>query len=115
MKGLIQRIWSGFIHVIRDRRRQLFRISQVEDVPKHFKQNTLYSIGHPDPWRVAMVCPCGCKSAIHLSLLTNDRPRWSLSISARGLPTLRPSVRRTAGCRSHFFLIEGEIVWCEDR
>lgn len=28
-----------------------------------------------EPWQAAMLCPCGCKAQIHLSLLPGDRGR----------------------------------------
>ena len=62
------------------------------------------------PWAAAMVCPCGCGDAIELMLLEGVSPRWDLSVD-RGLPTLRPSVWRNVGCRSHFWVKRGRIDW----
>jgi len=74
----------------------------------------LYVIGNGSfPWAVAMLCPCGCGSVIQLSLLEADSPRWRLFIDHKGVPTLAPSVHRTRGCKSHFFLRAGQIDWCD--
>ena len=40
-------------------------------------------------------------------------PRWDLRINAGGLPSLNPSVWRQTGCRSHFWLRDGHLEWCE--
>ncbi|MBZ5667533.1 MAG: hypothetical protein LAO30_23405 [Acidobacteriia bacterium] len=59
-----------------------------------------------------MLCPCGCRSVIQLSLLREDSPHWTVFIDKGGVTTLFPSIQRTAGCRSHFFLKKGRVVWC---
>lgn len=92
--------------------RDRFKIVRVEEVPDVLRSERLYLIGYEAPWSAAMVCPCGCGETIHISLLLNDPPSWTLSSDRYGLPTLTPSVWRTKGCRSHFFLRQGTIVWC---
>lgn len=90
-----------------------WQVSVTEEAPLAAHPNVLYVVGDPeDPWLLTMVCPCGCRETIHLSLLTEDRPCWSLTRSwFRGTPTISPSIWRTHGCRSHFFLRDGRIVW----
>lgn len=61
-------------------------------------------------WAAVMLCPCGCGDSIELMLLKAMDPHWELDID-RGLPTLRPSVWRRVGCRSHFWVKRGRIVW----
>lgn len=95
---------------IRDDR---FRAILVDDVPEVLQESILYVVGELDPWAVAMLCPCGCGSIIHLSLLRSERPNWSLDFSPDGVPSLYPSVWRTTGCKSHFFLKQGVVVWCK--
>jgi hypothetical protein len=63
-------------------------------------------------WSIGMRCPCGCGEAIELLLIDEVKPRWTLSIDARGRPSLHPSVWRTSGCRSHFWLKSGRVSWC---
>jgi hypothetical protein len=63
-------------------------------------------------WCAAMLCPCGCGGGIHLSLVRGDKPSWRLDVDNSGRPTLYPSIWRTAGCRSHFLLRRGRVVWC---
>jgi hypothetical protein len=60
-----------------------------------------------------MLCPCGCGETLHMSLLPDSHPKWKLLRHDDGTVSLHPSVWRTKGCRSHFFLRNGMIVWCE--
>lgn len=62
---------------------------------------------------VGMRCPCGCGDRIELIILKEARPRWDVSVNKAGEPSLRPSVWRKSGCRSHFWVREGRILWCE--
>ena len=90
----------------------LFGTKSVDELPDRLKARTLYLIGIPKPWSAAMVCPCGCGELIQLSLLPNDSPSWRLHWESGKKPSLEPSVWRTTGCSSHFFLRRGRIVWC---
>jgi len=97
------RLW-----VIRNR----WRAESVDELPDTLKPQRLYLIGEGVPWSAALVCPCGCGELIHLSLLEKDSPSWRIHLDVDELPTLQPSVWRTKGCRSHFFLRHGTIHWC---
>ena len=56
-------------------------------------------------------CPCNCGSVISLSLQALHTPHWELRRSPWQRPTLYPSVFRTTGCRSHFWVRDGNIEW----
>jgi hypothetical protein len=88
------------------------KVRFVEELSNSPKAQTLYVLGEAVPWSAALLCPCRCGAVIQLSLLKDDSPRWTISVGFLGLPTLAPSVWRTAECRSHFFLRRGKIVWC---
>ena len=60
-----------------------------------------------------MRCPCGCGSVLDVNLLPDDKPIWRASVTPDDLPTLHPSVWRKVGCKSHFFMRDGGIVWCQ--
>ena len=62
-------------------------------------------------WSVGFLCPCGCGETIELLLPRFVSPRWSLVVDDIGRPTLSPSVWRNEGCRSHFFVKRGRVVW----
>ncbi|MEW8441568.1 MAG: DUF6527 family protein [Candidatus Thiodiazotropha taylori] len=61
-------------------------------------------------WAVAFKCPCGCGDSISLNLI-GRRPRWSAQIDASGKMTVHPSIWRTSGCTSHFWIRQGCIHW----
>lgn len=66
-----------------------------------------------DDWSVGMRCPCGCGDTIELMILDEARPRWDIEVDSKRRPTLRPSVWRQTGCRSHFWVRRGQIIWCD--
>ncbi len=85
----------------------------VDDVPDHVEPGTVYIVGENGHlWCVVLLCPCGCREVIQLSLLPAARPHWHVVLESGGTVTLSPSVWRVRGCRSHFFLRNGMIVWC---
>ncbi|MGE6699473.1 DUF6527 family protein [Hyphomonas sp. NPDC076900] len=63
-------------------------------------------------WAAAFLCPCKCGDRIELALIPEATPHWHLTNDAKNTPTLRPSVWRKTGCRSHFWLRDGRIHWC---
>lgn len=62
-------------------------------------------------WSVMMRCPCGCGQPVELPLIREVRPRWSLQVDKDGHPTLVPSIWRREGCRAHYFVRRGKVVW----
>ena len=87
----------------------------MEDLPDNLSQRTVYLLGSIDaPWCLAMMCPCGCKEVIQLSLLEDDSPRWTFSLNSKGLISVTPSIWRVRGCKSHFFVKKGMILFCVD-
>lgn len=91
------------------------KVAFVADLPDEFANGALYIAGENGCyWCAGMRCPCGCGAAIHLSLVKDDDPTWRFSLDQRKRPSLSPSVWRTTGCRSHFFLRRGAIIWCRE-
>jgi len=117
MKNLFQ----GFRDRIREtiaaalRRTPTYAIERSRELPDRLKPRKIYLLGTPEPWSAALLCPCGCQQTIQISLLKNDSPSWRLRLNKRGQPSLSPSVWRKKGCRSHFFLTSGRIIWCPRR
>lgn len=100
------RFWSS-------RKPALYRYEHVDDFPDRLKRSRVYVAGEGDNlWGATMVCPCGCGEAIELNLLKEARPRWSVEKHTDGSVSLKPSVWRQKGCRSHFVLSHGRINWC---
>lgn len=117
MRNLVRIIWDGFQYVLsRWKFRNRIWTITVEDLPGTLNSGHLYLIGSRSPWAAALLCPCGCSQTVQVSLLPEDSPSWTLQLEGRAkLPTLSPSVWRTKGCRAHFFLRAGEIVWCDKK
>ena len=89
-----------------------FATEPVDDLPGALEHARLYLVGDgPRPWSAAMLCPCGCGATIQLSLIARDNPSWHATRHLSGAVSLHPSVWRTRGCRSHFHLRRGHIVW----
>lgn len=80
------------------------------DLPK--RDLVLARDGDED-WCVGMRCPCGCGIKIELLLIPEAKPRWDIAIDKQQRPTLTPSVWVQRGCRSHFFVRTGRVVWCD--
>jgi hypothetical protein len=86
-------------------------VVRSDEFPDRPSPRHLYVIGERDEdWYAALVCPCGCGAVIDLNLVPPGRPCWRLT-TRRDMPTLSPSVWRQVGCRSHFFVKHGQIVW----
>lgn len=89
-----------------------FRAWTVEDVPDSPAARVVYLVGQPDEYWLALVrCPCGCGEPISLPMTTGTDPCWHFNANMRR-PSLTPSIWRTTGCKSHFFLRNGRVVWC---
>jgi Family of unknown function (DUF6527) len=92
--------------------RNFFLIAVEGQFPAKLKKRMVYVLTEDQvPWQAAMICPCGCKAVLELNLLPDERPRWSYASDNEGRATLKPSVWRQVGCRSHFLLTGGKIQW----
>jgi hypothetical protein len=89
--------------------RGAYIVVRADELPESIRPNHLYVLGEDVPWAVALICPCGCRDIIQLSLLEDDSPRWQLVSSSTRRPTLHPSIWRKRGCHSHFILRNGRI------
>ena len=93
--------------------RRRLRYERVEEFPDPLEPSTLYVAGEePHIWAAAMLCPCGCNDVIQLNLLKQASPSWNVQHHSDGSVSLMPSVWRTKGCRSHFFVRNSRIDWC---
>lgn len=109
----ISRLWRTLFGSGADVTSRGFKVRFEADLADEFVPGMLSVVGEAGSyWCAAMACPCGCGARIHLSLVRTDTPHWSLAVDRAGRPTLYPSVWRTSGCRSHFFLRRGQIIWC---
>ncbi len=104
-----RRLWNGLRH---KRSPPRFRTARVEDLPEVLSKRTIYLVGEGKHlWSVGFLCPCGCGDAVQLNTLVGARPCWRASIHKDDTVTLRPSVWRRVGCRSHFFVRRSRVEW----
>lgn len=83
---------------------------RVSEDPDAVISRTVYLVGEGATlWKAVLRCPCGCDAIIELSLHRVGRPRWEATPHRDGRITVRPSVWRTTGCRSHFVLERGLV------
>ena len=84
-----------------------------ENIPETLEQKVIYIV-EEDGYReqAAMTCPCKCGSILHMNLLEDERPCWTVTIHADTTTSLHPSVWRKKGCRSHFWFRAGRVYWC---
>jgi hypothetical protein len=108
-------IWRGIVNSLRT----LFswgpyplRTVKVEELPEELTPESIYIAGQGQYlWFAAMVCPCGCGEKLCMSLMADGRPKWQLAEHSDGTVSLHPSVWRTRGCCSHFFIRRGLVEW----
>lgn len=113
MKWLLRLLWGTVKKPVSWWRfRTRIKTVAVEELPDRLHKKRLYLLGAREPWAAALLCPCGCGEVVQLSLMLHDSPRWNLQLEPEGFATLTPSVWRTKGCRSHFFLRQGSVIWC---
>ena len=90
-----------------------FRSIKAEELPDLLETNKIYLLGEGSYlWSAVMICPCGCKEALHMNLLADAKPNWVVTEHFDGTLTLFPSIWRKVGCQSHFFLRRGRVIWC---
>jgi hypothetical protein len=90
-----------------------FHFEKVKDLPVQIPEWNIFIIADgicPDS--LAFKCPCGCDTTIFLNLLFDAKPRWKYYITKKGNISISPSVWRKVGCKSHFYIRESRISWC---
>lgn len=88
-------------------------LSDDADLPSLLSLRAVYIIGvKGNEWLAVLLCPCGCGSRIQLNLLQEERPCWKWRVTNSNVVTLVPSVWRKVGCKSHFVIRNGVVLWC---
>lgn len=94
--------------------RRRLQIVQGDSLPERLpRRNLVLARDDDEDWCVGMVCPCGCRQRIELLIIKEAKPRWDISVDDKGRPTLKPSIWLKTGCRSHFWVRAGRIIWCD--
>jgi hypothetical protein len=86
------------------------KIRLEDDIPVEIKNGIVYVIGGKAPWLLLLRCPCGCGETIHLNLLKEANPCWGYRIEKNTI-SVKPSVWRTTGCKSHFIIRGSQVQW----
>lgn len=109
----MRKLWQWLLAKFGVGARKDYSAALISDVPDVVPANVLHLVGEAgDYWLAVMRCPCGCGANIQLPMSSNAHPRWAFS-GTMSKPTLTPSVWRKIGCRSHFILHDGLVVWCK--
>lgn len=91
-----------------------YRLRVVSDNPANesVKGDSIYVVGgtYYAKWAY-LKCPDGCGDTIMLSLSDSKKPSWSISQDDFGRPTLYPSIHKLDGCKSHFWIRDGKVIW----
>jgi hypothetical protein len=99
----------------RNRNQPDYKGISAKDMPERFEPKTIYVVGDKGhKWVAAFICPCGCGQLIQLNLLKDGDVSWRTSIHKDSSITIRPSIWRITGCRSHFTITRGDLRWVND-
>lgn len=91
-----------------------YRYEYVDDVPEKISTYVIYIVLNEGfAWQILLECPCGCGEAINLSLLKDSEEHWCITLNRDNSISVKPSIHRTVGCKSHFFITDGKIEWCK--
>jgi len=92
------------------RRSPQFHVAFSEDIPEQLEDGLIYLVGSVETrWAAVFMCPCKCSARVQLNLLADVRPHWTASVHSDNSVSIRPSIRRGAGCRSHFWIDGGYV------
>lgn len=84
-----------------------------ETLPREIADKTIYIVQEEGFYEYAsMLCPCGCRTVLHMNLIPDTRPVWSVTWHKDGTISLHPSVWRQKTCKSHFWFKRGRVQWC---
>jgi hypothetical protein len=85
---------------------------RVGDEPESGGPGELYVVEDSGvQWAAVVSCPGGCGQMLHMNLLPDVRPVWTLTEHSDGSASLKPSVWRREGCGCHFHIRKGRIEW----
>ncbi|WP_180103916.1 DUF6527 family protein [Acinetobacter sp. YH12134] len=85
-----------------------------DSLPQKMPIRSIVIVAEDDEiWCAGLKCPCGCGYTIELPIIREAKPRWDVNINSDNLISLYPSVFLKKGCKSHFWIKNGKIIWCE--
>lgn len=88
---------------------------EVRELPSPLRLRTVYIVLEgKQKLHAAFICPCGCTATILLNLIRDTDPYWKIRTGKVQGVSISPSIWRTSGCRSHFFIRRGKIIWARE-
>lgn len=79
---------------------------KVDLIPEVKEENIIYI---SDKYEIAVhLCACGCKNKVVTPIVEKE---WSLTIDDN-LVSLYPSISNRFECKSHYWIKEGNVIWC---
>lgn len=91
-----------------------FILIEGDSLPKQMPLRTIVVAAEDDEfWCVGLKCPCGCDYTIELPVIKEAKPRWDIKFNSQNKISLHPSVFLKKGCKSHFWIKNGKVVWCD--
>lgn len=112
LNWLLKPVYGLYRLWYRSRYRKLC-VSVVDDIPDQATPGYLCLVGEGhNYWAATMRCPCGCGDTVTLNLI-GPHPVWRALIGQSGKVSLHPSVYRQTGCRSHYWVREGVVIWAK--
>lgn len=108
------RIFRRFVDIVANLFERPFRVKYFDDDPDRadLSARMFAVVGTPQLQKYAhFLCPCGCGDVIVLTSNAKLRPRWTFLVDQAHRPTVTPSIWRTKGCRSHFLMKGGKVIW----
>ncbi|UQG60874.1 hypothetical protein MIH18_02665 [Marinobacter sp. M3C] len=106
--------WSRWLLKLKENLLPARRITIIDaDTPPQTlpRRNLVLAREDNEDWAVAFRCPCGCGKRLELLLIKEAKPNWAISIGEGARPTLHPSIWLKGGCKSHFWLRDGKVIW----
>ena len=106
---MLKKLWK----FIRGWFEPVYRVTHVQEKPELLNNHIVYVIGDDGVfWSAVFICPCGCKAEVWLNLLQHDeRPIWTVDGTKGSNAHITPSVWRQTGCKSHFLIKRGRLIW----
>jgi len=93
--------------------RKKYHYRNIDDIPTTDKENIIYVVQEgAEPETLVFICPCGCQDLVYLNLLRDAYPCWTFKIERRKI-SIFPSILRKKGCRSHYWIKKGIVIWAK--
>jgi hypothetical protein len=103
-------------NLIRKREKFQFKVECIPSNPNpdNLQKDLVYVVGEKKYKKWAYLkCPCGCEDIIMLSLNKKEFPSWSVKKDKIGRASISPSIHKLDGCKSHFLIKKGKLIWVQ--